>query len=337
MSVLHAKENHQYKVVVLCRLFGRSKQAYYKRDDNLVFRDSAMESFAIDYVRSVRAKAPGIGICKLWHMYRRDFEGNSPLGRDRFYGIMDREGMKLRKKRRKPRTTDSRHGLPTYPDLREDFMPSGVNQLWVSDITYIEMWTGAYSSVFCYLSLVMDAYSMEIIGYSVGPTLETSYPLEALRMAFAHSSGEVPAGLIHHSDRGVQYASREYVGLLESHGVKVSMTQSGNPKDNAQAERVNGTMKNELLKGYRFKDIGQVREAVGKSVEFYNNDRPHMSVDMMTPAQAAKCTGEINKRWRSYRLEAIKTSRGNPETGKDAVTLPGVQGFPSRLRLSVNP
>lgn len=153
--------------------------------------------------------------------------------------------------------------------------------------------------------MVLDAYTEEIIGWSVGPTLETRYPLEALRMALRRISGR-RVDLIHHSDRGCQYASREYTGALSDRGIRISMTASGDPKENAQAERVNGTLKNELLHGMRFCCVDDVRRAVSQAVSFYNLERPHMSIDMMTPAQAASCRGEIRKRWRSFRLEALK-------------------------------
>ena len=186
----------------------------------------------------------------------------------------------------------------------------GVNQLWVSDITYIPFWlnpeTGACD--FCYLSLITDYYSKEIIGYSVGPTLETRYSMEALEMAVRHVADvKALAGtLIHHSDRGVQYASLEYTGRLKELGIRISMTESGDPKDNAVAERVNNTIKNELLKGMEFTGIGEVAAAVKAAVDFYNNERPHMSLDGMTPSEASLLTGEIRKRWTSYREKAIK-------------------------------
>jgi hypothetical protein len=180
-------------------------------------------------------------------------------------------------------------------------------------MTYITIWLDEYHYVFCYLSLVMDAYTEEIVGWSVGPTLETSYPIEALKMAMKRIEGKNDIELIHHSDRGCQYASSEYVRLLERMNIRISMTESGDPKDNDQAERINNTMKNELLKDMRFNCIEEVMAAVSNAVDFYNNDRPHMSIDMMTPAQAAKHNGEITKRWFSYRTQAIKNNHSSLE------------------------
>ena len=289
----------------------------------------------MEYIKCIRLKDPGIGGIKLWHMYRRDFNGNDPIGRDWFADIIDRYNLKVRLKVRKPRTTDSSHGLPTYPILTKDFIPTGPNQLWVSDITYIVIWLDDIHYMFCYLSLIMDAYTEEIIGWSVGPTLETTYPLEALKMALKRIKGKQGIRLIHHSDRGCQYASSEYVKILIDNHILISMTESGDPKENAQAERINNTMKNELLKGIRFTSISEVIAAVARAVDFYNNERPHMSIDMMTPAMAALCEGEISKCWTSYREEAIrKKTLGIPE---NSVPLAVVQGSPSGLRPPVNP
>lgn len=289
-------------------LFGRSKQAYYKHDSRGVLRRGALDGFIVEFVKSVRSRDPGIGGVKLWHMYRREFPPAARVGRDRFMSAVRGSGLCLRSRVRRPRTTDSSHGLPVYPNLVKGFVPSSPNSLWVSDITYIPYWSGGNDYSFCYLSLILDAYTEEIIGWSVGPTLETRYPMEALRMALRRISGR-SVDLIHHSDRGCQYASREYTGALSDRGIRISMTGSGDPKENAQAERVNGTLKNELLHGMRFRCVEDVRRAVSQAVSFYNLERPHMSIDMMTPAQAASCKGEIRKRWRSFRIEALKRAQ----------------------------
>ena len=296
----------------------------------------ARESFALEYIKGIRAKDPGIGGVKLWRMYRRDFEGDDPIGRDRFVDIINEHNLKVRLKVRKPRTTDSSHGLPTYPNLVKDFIPTGPNQLWVSDITYVTIWVDHWHYIFCYLSLILDAYTEEIVGWSVGPTLETSYPLEALEMALKRIERRMDVKLIHHSDRGCQYASSDYIKRLNDNHISISMTESGDPKDNAQAERINSTMKNELLKDMRFSCIDEVIPAVARAVDFYNNDRPHMSIDMMTPAEASLCEGEIKKHWISYREKAIR-ERQALEIPENSLPLSVVQGSPSGLRPSVNP
>ena len=297
----------------------------------------AQEAFALEYIRSVRAKDPGMGGKKLWFMYKRDFPEDASLGRDRFESVIDKYGLKVRKRIRKPQTTDSTHGLYTYPNLVKEYVPLAANHLWVSDITYIVIWVDEDNYEFCYLSLILDAYTEEIVGYSVGPTLKTIYPMEALEMALPRLNDGDGKNLIHHSDRGVQYASSDYIDRLKSRDIQISMTESGDPKDNAQAERINNTIKNELLKGYRFTNIEQVRQAVRAAVEFYNTERPHMSIDMKTPAEASLCTGELVKRWRSYRLLAIKRQREGLIIPANVLPLPVCQGSPSGLRPPVNP
>ena len=240
-------------------------------------------------------------------MYCKEFSGNAPLGRDRFENIIDKYGLKVRLKIRKPRTTDSRHGLRLYPNLIKTFIPTSPNQLWVSDITYIPIWISDSDSIFCYLSLIMDAYSQEIMGYQIGATLEAFYCIVALRKALQKSDQRQAdlSNLIHHSDRGTQYASSKYTNMLKERKIAISMTESGNPKENPQAERINNTFKNELFYDRRFKSIAEVRASVETAVEFYNTNRPHMSIDMMTPLEASLCQGKLNKRWHSYREATI--------------------------------
>lgn len=258
-------------------------------------------------------------------MYKHEFSGNKPVGRDRFADIIDRYDLKVRLKVRKPRTTDSTHGLPTFPNIVKDFIPTGPNQLWVSDITYITIWVDDYHYIFCYLSLILDAYTEEIVGWSVGSTLETKYPVEALNMALKRLEGKKNISLIHHSDRGCQYASSEYVQLLKEHNIRISMTETGDPKDNAQAERINNTMKNELLKRKRFTNIPQVIDAVGKAIDFYNNERPHMSIGMMTPSEAAVYDGVVEKVWTSYREKAIREKLAALEIPENSLPLTGIR------------
>ncbi len=279
----------------------------------------------LEYIRAIRERDPGLGGSKLWYMYRRDFEGNNPVGRDRFADIVDRHNLKVRLRVRKPRTTDSTHGLPTYPNIVKD------------------LWVDAYHYVHCFLSLILDAYTEEIVGWSVGPTLSTQYPVEALRMALKRIEGAESVSLIHHSDRGCQYASSEYIQLLKDHNIRISMTETGDPKDNAQAERINNTMKNELLKGMKFTCIEEVITAVSRAADFYNNERPHMSINMMTPAGISfratpssqsltgirpgqttknrdnddKSTHISYKLNQSQLLSGIDSSRSQPKSGND--------------------
>lgn len=263
-----------------------------------VFIRLAHERFLLEYVHTIRQQIPGMGGEKLWLLYKEYFGSEHSLGRDAFLDVLRENGLMLRKRKRSCRTTDSTHGLPLYPDLVKDLLLHRARQVWVSDITYI--WT---DEGFCFLSLVSDAYSHEILGWFVGPTLEAIYTLEALKMACRSFDGDKKEELIHHSDRGIQYASLLYTSFLKEEKIRISMTQSGDPKDNAIAERINGILKNEFLNHYQFKNIAQVRQKMEQVVRFYNTQRPHRSLDMMTPRQAREKTGAIRKRWKCYKDE----------------------------------
>jgi transposase InsO family protein len=310
---LHAQG--RYKIKDLCELFGYSKQAYYKKDDQPLAKRLMMENVVLEYVRDVRSRDPGIGGRKLWLMYHKDLADRDRIGRDRFEAIISENGLLVRRRRRcKPRTTDSTHGLPLYPNLIRDVIPNAPRQIWVSDITYVPIYPAANSTEFTYLSLITDAYSHEIVGWSLGDTLSTEYPLEALQMALkgAAAEGVDLQNLIHHSDRGVQYASHSYTRMLAGSGIGISMTENGDPKENAIAERINSTVKNELLKGKRFTSLGELKEGLRTAIDFYNTRRPHMSNGMLTPAEASKCTGVMPKNWPCYREEAITRKNLEP-------------------------
>ena len=272
-------------------------------------RKLAEEAFCVEFIKRVRQKDRGIGGGKLWKMYKREFGDGHSVGYNRFYDIVEKYNLKVRKKKRRAKTTDSAHDQPLYPNLVKELIPLRPNQLWVSDITYMVVYrnaqTGEYD--FCYLSLVTDYYTKEIIGWCVGETLEAKFAIEALNMALKRLGDNPVPDLIHHSDRGVQYASYDYTGILKKHGIKISMTECGDPKENAVAERVNGIIKNELLMGMSFFSIEEIRRALKVAIDFYNNERPHMSLDWKTPAEAALCTGELQKKWKSYREIAIKS------------------------------
>ena len=297
-----------YPVTSQCKLLGVSTQAYYKHGDTDLCK-LAEEAFCVEYVKRIRQKDRGIGGGKLWQMYRKEFGDVHSVGYNRFYDIIEKYNLKVRKRKRRAKTTDSDHDLPLYPNLVKELIPLRPNQLWVSDITYMVIYlnaqTGEYD--FCYLSLVTDYYTKEIIGWCVGETLEAKFAIEALEMALGRLGGRRDVDLIHHSDRGVQYASYAYTDILRKHNIKISMTECGDPKDNAVAERVNGIVKNELLQGMSFFSIQEVRKALKAAIDFYNNERPHMSLDWRTPAEAALCTGELKKKWTSYREKAIKS------------------------------
>lgn len=273
-------------------------------------RRLTMEELTVRYIEEVRRKDRGIGGLKIWIMYIREFGTASAIGRDRFCEIFDRYGYKLR--RRTIQTTDSTHGNPTYPNLIKALIPTRMGEVIVSDITYIPLIDSITGDrTFCYASLVLDSYTKILLGYSIGPTLATAYPLEALYMAIdVLVLHEVDlSATIHHSDRGTQYTSADYIEVLHQYKMNVSMTESGNPKDNPEAERINNTLKNELMKDMVFHTIEDVREAMKTAVLFYNCQHPHRSIEMLTPMEAAERTGRFRRGWKSYRELAIDKNR----------------------------
>ena len=295
----------------LCALAGVTRQAFYKQDDDLLFRRLALEQFVVQFILEIREKDPVIGMDKLWRMYRDRFSDEYRIGRDAFRSIMHERGLSIKNVKRAPRTTDSRHNLPTYPNLVKSVIPMRPNHIWVSDITYIEIQDPDSPSGyrFCFLTIVMDAYSKKILGWCVAPTLEAAYSIKALEMAISTLPEGFDETLIHHSDRGTQYACADYISVLTNRHITPSMTENGNPKDNAMAERINNTLKNELLHGKTFAGIRQATKAVRDSVEFYNGERPHSSLDWHTPDEAHGMNGEMKRHWHSWREDAIRNLR----------------------------
>lgn len=217
-------------------------------------------------------------------------------GRDAFIEILRKNGLMVRLKRRRHyKTTYSNHNYRKYPNLILDVVPSRPNEVWVSDITYVETAEGV-----CYLSLITDAYSHKIVGWAVGPTLETKYPLEALRAALSTIDNGTASQLIHHSDRGCQYCSNEYVSELRTRKVNISMTQSGDPLENAIAERANGILKTEWLYKMSIATRDECRAVLERIIGFYNTQRPHMSIGMQTPEVAHSQAGEQKRCWKNY-------------------------------------
>lgn len=216
-------------------------------------------------------------------------------GRDAFIDILRKNNLMVKIRRRKRyKTTDSNHHYRRYPNLITDIVPSRPNEIWVSDITYVETDEGV-----CYLSLITDAYSHKIVGWSLGPTLETIYPLEALQMALSGIDYQTSSRLIHHSDRGCQYCSDSYVKLLKEHGISISMTQSGDPLENPIAERANGILKSEWLYKMHLTTRAVCKAELERIISFYNTQRPHMSIGWQTPEVAHLQEGEQTKCWKN--------------------------------------
>jgi len=237
---------------------------------------------------------PRIGTRKLHYMLTETLQKHQiSIGRDKLFDLLEEYGMLVRRRKRKRiNTTDSNHPFRKYPNLIRELQVLRPNHLWVSDITYISL-----ADCFCYLSLVTDAYSRKIVGYYLYPNLKKEGPIHALRMALNSLSGKPQDTLIHHSDRGLQYCCGDYVLLLEDNAMIISMTEKGDPYENAIAERVNGILKNEFSLDQDFDNIEQAKTAVERAVSIYNQQRPHLSCDRLTPEQAHQQQGPLQKRW----------------------------------------
>lgn len=279
---------------LLCSLLGYSRQAYYKiiKAQQTSRFESAFILAEVNHIRSVQ---PCLGGRKLLYKLQGFMSTHEiSMGRDAFFELLREADLLVKRRRRKyPKTTFSFHQFHKHPNLIVRFVATAPRQLWVSDITYIKLLDG-----FAYLSLITDAYSRKIVGFDLCERLSARGCIAALKMAVRDNPGE-QSGLIHHSDRGIQYCCNDYVNLLDRNKIGISMTQSGDPLENAMAERVNGILKQELLQ-HRYDTYKQAQPLVGKAVAIYNNQRPHSSVNMLTPEQAHQLTGPLKKHWKNY-------------------------------------
>ena len=265
-----------HNIETICRAHGISRQAYYKGRARAEHRQGRQEE-ALTLVRAERHELPRLGTRKLYHLHRDAFR-DIKIGRDALFGLLREHELLITRKRSKRRTTDSRHGLLTYQNLVKDNPPTAPNEVFVADITYVETLEG-----FRYAALITDAYSRKIVGYDLSASLSIEGSLRALKMAL--SSVDDPTGLLHHSDRGVQYCSRAYVEELAEHRARVSMAAVGNPYENALAERVNGILKGEFFLDALFASQAQAQAALAQAVRLYNERRPHLSLAYRTPSQ----------------------------------------------------
>jgi putative transposase len=278
-------------VEAICALLGKTRQAYYQRL-NCQYQGLAEESVIVDIITDYRKEMGRAGGRKLW----KEFNDKLLLriGRDRLFDILDRYHLKVSNRRRSVRTTWSESWLHRFPNLVKDLVLTAANQVWVSDITYIETESG-----FVYLHLVTDAYSKKIMGWCLSESLHAEHTIQALQMAIRNAGCSLK-GLIHHSDRGCQYCCEKYVKLLQDNQIEISMTQDGDPRDNAVAERVNGILKTEWLNDDHFIGLGDAYRRVAQVIDLYNNKRRHLSLNYQTPAQAYQQTGEQKRAWKNY-------------------------------------
>jgi putative transposase len=261
----------------MIELAGLSRASYYRFDPdaNAPVKDVELR----DAVQRVALKYPAYGRPRITaELKRRGWKVNHKrIGR-----ILREDNLLCIRKRKFAVTTDSAHKLRVYPNLTRNFVPAKRNQLWVADITYIRL-----AEEFVYLAVVLDAHSRLVIGWALERSLEAKVAVDALRMALDKRGA--PAGLIHHSDRGVQYACGDYTQLLKEQGIQISMSRKGNPYDNAKAESFMKTLKYEEVHRVEYKDLAEARRGIRKFLEFtYNRKRLHSALGYLPPAEFDK-------------------------------------------------
>lgn len=276
--------------------FGISRQAYYQgKNSSLIV--ALQEDILLQKVWGIRSSHPRMGGKKLLIKIRPFLkEHGIKMGRDAFFDFLRANNLLIKQRKRYHVTTNSKHWMKKYPNLIKDMEPLGPNHIWVSDITYWKTKSGHF-----YISFITDAYSRQIVGCQVAKTMEAIESVAALKMAIKTLKPNVN-GLIHHSDRGSQYCSSAYVKTLKKSNIRISMTENGDPLENAIAERINGIIKGEYLFDYEIKSLSKAKEVLKYVVKLYNEDRPHSSIGNATPSQVHNKNTEleIKRLWKNY-------------------------------------
>lgn len=275
-AVDKTKVTKQASCETTCQCFGLHRDAYYKYKKRHKQR-LAIEKQVIELVKHERLVQPRVGTRKLLAALHITFNYlGLKVGRDELFRILRKYDLLVKPKKTSFRTTDSYHRFHKYGNLIKDMVVTRPNQVWVSDITYIRTYMG-----FCYLALITDLYSRKIVGYDISNSLELAGCLRALKMAL--KTVRPAAGLVHHSDRGIQYCSNQYVNQLKKQKIKISMTEENHCYENAIAERVNGILKDEFYLDQSFENVIHAKRATKNAVNIYNNKRLHLSLDYKTP------------------------------------------------------
>jgi putative transposase len=261
-------------VSALCQMTGLSRAGFYR--SGTPRQASPVEMEVRDEMQKIAVESPAYGYRRVTSELRhRGFAVN----RKRVLRVMREDNLLCVRRRAFVATTDSRHNLPVYPNLAGQMEPTAINQLWVADITYIRLGTE-----FVYLAVVLDAFSRRVIGWALGRTLEAELAMSALRMALLERKPQ--PGLVHHSDRGVQYASGNYTELLKQHQAQISMSRKGNPYDNAACESFMKTLKHEEVYRNEYRDFQEAFAGIGDFLErVYNRHRLHSALGYLPPAE----------------------------------------------------
>jgi putative transposase len=264
----------QLPLTSLLETLALSRATHYRYLASPVLTDPDLE--LRDHIQRIALDWPTYGYRRITaELHRQGVEVNHK----HVLRLMREDNLLCLRKRRFISTTDSRHSLTIYPNLVPELTLSSINQLWVSDITYIRL-----LREFVYLAVILDAYSRRVIGWALEPYLEAKLAVEALRMALA--SREIETGLVHHSDRGVQYASSAYTDLLKERGIRISMSRRGNPYDNAKAERFMKTLKYEEVYLFEYETMAEARERISHFLEeVYNQKRLHSALGYVPPVE----------------------------------------------------
>jgi putative transposase len=281
---------------------GYSPQAYHKHNKK-AFTKQVNEKFILEQIDLIRKQQPRCGGRKLFIELQPFFlQHNIRMGRDKFFDLLKRNKLLVRKTKRNVYTTHSKHHFYRYPNLVKGFTPLKAHELWVADITYI-----ALKERFVYLFLITDAYSRKIVGFHVSDDMKVSSAVVALKKALAQKPVETI--VIHHSDRGIQYCSTEYVNLLQQHNAMISMTDNGDPLENAIAERMNGILKTELISSY-YNTIDEASVHIARCITIYNYRRRYSSLNWQIPAEVHTQKGPQIRRWKNY-YQPQKKQGGN--------------------------